>query len=559
MGVEGLTDLLKAVYAALPADKAAEIVRDVVINDLKGSTIIIDFSMLAFQYGAGIKGELTAMNGGCVANFLAFLRHLRSLGNKILIVFDQAVEGANAYDEGSHLLEELQKAGIPEAKGVNFATVLQAKTETRQKRIEDRDQRKSSTHKEQFHVTGGLVNIIELGCDLLGIPALRPLVEADWLLASLAKVESEHAPTYIVTEDTDLLVYDIGKAKVLRRFSLTGGLKHKGQEYQMVDQRRLWQEMHLTDQRQKAYLASMLGCDYYDGVNRLGPKSVMHVLQIEPLYGRGGRMSREYWPILLRRICGFTPSGGIINWSNAGRIQPAKQLEIIRKEFTTHCISPTCFDGMTIPDISKLAFPFNVDLGRVDEFLRYHYTHPVNEEEWERFKQSVQVILVGPEIELHKLLSGKYEYKPSLSSLQEANTSVASSSAAAASSSSSSAAAAASSSSAQPPSDMSSQPSHDGKENDVSNEKVVVGGGSGKDPVASSPPFVTSAISSAVEANNDAARRKCERLSKLLDENLKEHAARAIAAFNAIGVPLVPIGSDQIVKEMERLMGLDDA
>ena len=399
-----MTDLLKAIYAALPADLAAELIRDLDLNSIQGSTIIIDFSMIAFQYGAAIQGTLADMNCGCITGFLSLIYSLRRLHMKVLVVFDQSIEGANAYSEGIAYLAALAEKGVPEAKGVEFASVLQAKTETRQQRIDARGEREEATKKEQFHVTRSLVDIIEMLCRKLNIPSFRPLVEADWLLASLAKTESELNPTYIITEDTDLLVYDIGKAKVLRRFSLTGMPKHHGLTYQAVDQGRIWNEVGLTSNAHRAYLAAILGCDYYDGVSKLGPKSVMHVLQIEPRYGCSARLAHGYRGTLLPML--VIREDQPISFA---AVDAAKQAKLAT-EFAKKMLSPTCFDGMDPKMAKEAPSPLTVGILSINHFLTRCYSGRLSDPAFEVFIRAVKTLQIGPLIEMHKLQSGKYGY-----------------------------------------------------------------------------------------------------------------------------------------------------
>jgi 5'-3' exonuclease len=557
MGIQGLTDLLKSVYAALPTELAKEIIRDIDIKELNGATIIIDFSMIAFQYGAGIRGELTAMNSGCITGFLSLLRRLRSLGNKVLVVFDQSIESTNAYDEGLQILEELQKSEVQEAKGIDFATVLQAKTDTRQKRIEERDFRAETTQTEQFHVTYGLVDIIELTCDLLDIPSFRPLVEADWLLASLAKLESQCGPTYIITEDTDLLVYDIGEAKVLRRFSLTGGPKHRGGEYQVVDQRRLWEAMQMTDPHHKAYLASILGCDYYDGVNRLGSKGIMHVLQVDPLYGRGGRLMARYCSDLLVKLASITHKDEIIKWDEYSKRFNPRQRELATKEFTKRFLSPTCFDGMTLAQVSALQMPYNVSIEHINDFLQTYYAHPVVNEEWQRLCQSVQVFLIGPLIELHKLSSRKYKYDPP--SMIASRVTCASLAPQAEQQTSQAPQAEQQTSQAPQAGQQAEQPTSQAPQQEASEEQLMKQMEElDLDKLQTVEAMTGGSVDVDAESKADEKEalrtKKCDRLAKLLNAHLKEHSLHVLPQLQSFGISVLPPDSDELSAEMLRLV-----
>jgi 5'-3' exonuclease len=400
MGIKGLTDLIKQLFKEVPPDVAERMIKNIALPNVAGSTVVIDFSMIAFQYGNVIvKGDLHAMGSGCTIGFLQLIRQLKKFNIRPIVVFDQVLEGLDAYSASHDCLELIQKEGIVAAKDIDVATILQAKTETRLGRIETRGRIEESSGRIQFRVTNELVSAIEHACKILDVETYHPLVEADWLLACIANIESSRGPTYIISEDTDLLIYDIGAAKVLRRFSLSGGDKRRGNEYQVVDPAVIWEELNLLDLNRRAYLAAILGCDYFEGVYRLGAKAVMHILQSEPRYCRSKTIRGAYTQELASRASqGITTSGLVDSSVFMGRLSGPGLAKHI-KEFTRRRLSPRCFNGYTIEEIRALCGTVNVPLVYVDSFLSEYYDNPITGDKFAQFKHAVQVIQLGPMIE----------------------------------------------------------------------------------------------------------------------------------------------------------------
>lgn len=297
---------------------------------------------------------------------------------------------------------------------IDFAMIMQAKNETRGARRDARNARKVATKQEQFFVSNGLADAVELVCTILGIATFRPMVEADWLMASLAKIESKYHPTYIITEDTDLLLYDIGSAKVLRHYTINGQPKLSGSEYQCIDQALIWRTLRLTDPRKRAYLAAILGCDYYDGVRMIGPKSVMHVFQIDPKFGRSSRIktssSKKLAPLIYRVPEAF-----------AGRVVHIDQHVaslISSTEFAKHYISPMAFNGQTAEALQAWSLgnteppTIDIPIEAIDDFLERVWTYRISGSSAIQFYQAAQSFCNGPIIEHHRIEVGDYHYSP---------------------------------------------------------------------------------------------------------------------------------------------------
>jgi len=403
MGIKGLTDLFKQLVLEAPSTEG--LLRNVTLDEIGGSTVILDFSLIAFQYGNTIiKGDLPAMGSGCLIGFFRFIKGLLRRGIRPIVVFDQVSEELDAYAASNRCLDSIRADGVEAAKEVDVALVLQAKTETRLGRIRTREEAEAASGRSQFRVTNELVEVVEKACQILSIQTFRPLIEADWLLATVAKAESARNPTYIITDDTDLLIYDIGSAKLLRRFSLDGGGKHKGTAYQMVDPSVAWKLLSLTEFERRAYLAAILGCDYFDGVFRIGPKAVMHVLQMEPEFCRSKMIKRGYAASLANKATRGMLGDVIDSTVCSVRLRGPAWMKHL-KEFVRHKLSPSCFDGMTIREANAIQMPYNIPFDYIDHFLSRAYDHPVTGEQYAQFKNAIKMLRLGPMVEEKHYLS----------------------------------------------------------------------------------------------------------------------------------------------------------
>lgn len=422
MGIEGLTDVFKSLYKELLEKKpelAGRLLKRTTLSDLRESHLIIDYSMLAFKHGTTSrdKSSLLSMNRGCLTGFCDLLQRLREFDITPVIVFDQVDRGCTtniltvlAKCLAHVQVEEKLDETINPSK-VDAAIILQAKTETKIERRAKRVDREQTTGEIQFKVTDGLVSIVDSVCQFKSVEAHFPLVEADWRIACIAKKLSASHPTYILTEDTDLLLYDIGSAKVLRTFSLEEKVKAEAEEqkkkpdgqrkswhlkpfvYEMVDPRVAWEAIGMESVTRRAYMGAVLGCDYFRGVTRIGPKSVIHLFVVDPPFLRQARMVKDALPALQTRASISMKRDPYEFSSEKDTGYPKVFLET----FTKKMLSPECFNGLSAKDVCALKSPFRVPLKAVVDYLVNHYTQPVSDKR--AFQNAATVLAVGPLLE----------------------------------------------------------------------------------------------------------------------------------------------------------------
>ena len=409
MGIKGLSTIIKSLYSELSTEEACRLAKTVSISSLKGATIVIDYSMMAFQHGNSIfRGDLEAMNTGCIIGFLQFINLSRVSGFKPIIILDQvndddeplsiiggALRDMSAISSStSSSKEALSRAAA--ANGLDAAIILQAKTETREKRIQTRRAIEADTKKDQFRVSDGLADVIQSICRYFGVECYRPLVEADWLLAHVAREESKKGDTYIMTEDSDLLIYDVGEAKMLRRNTVSGEGRLKGIMYQVIDPIVLWRSLGLPDERSRILLAVILGCDYFDGIYMIGPSTVLHALSIPPPHCGSKRIGRDYLATLIALVRPSIDEHGKINMAAYFPRLPASRRATIEKKFNACMTTATVFDGFTIEEIGT---QMTIPIDRVVHYLAHAYRYPLLGADIEIFHHSLDVMTVSCDLE----------------------------------------------------------------------------------------------------------------------------------------------------------------
>src|SRR3989304_5635428 len=127
MGIKGLTDIMRNAAKELPSDKKKEFASLAQLSSIKGSTLVIDFSMLAFRYGTTLmKGSLQEMSCGCICGFLRLMRQCQLLKITPIIVFDQVSPDVDAYIEVYNAITSLSKRGeISKELNVDAPMILQ--------------------------------------------------------------------------------------------------------------------------------------------------------------------------------------------------------------------------------------------------------------------------------------------------------------------------------------------------------------------------------------------------------------------------------------------------
>jgi 5'-3' exonuclease len=411
MGIEGLTDIFKALYAELlQKDKslADKFLRVVPLTELSGSKVIIDYSMLSYRHGCTAdKTSLKTMNQGCAIGFCRTLLEFKQRNITPIVVFDQ-VDKSCTHDIITVLTRCLARVQVDEKLSdsinpskVDAAIILEAKTETRLARRTKSKEQETVTGEVQFKVTDELVDLIDTVCKLQSVETHFPLVEADWRMAYLAKSLSSDAPVYILTDDTDLLLYDIGKAKVIRAYSMSRKERLYGCHYEVVDPAIAWKALGMEEMDRRAHLGAILGCDYFPGVPKIGPKSVIHLFSIDPTYLRQKRMMTDILPLIRAQ--------SLTNMKSDKYLYDSSEThkKSFTETFTKKMLSPTCFNGMLRSAIESSVAPFKVPLEAVVDYLSCYYSQSIAERVRD-FQNAVTVLAVGPLLE-QKYLTGVRE------------------------------------------------------------------------------------------------------------------------------------------------------
>lgn len=447
MGVEGLSDLFKLVIGRLSAERIGEIIHEITsLAQIPNCTLILDSSPMMFKWnliGAGPDPSMNVantpeerdliverMNTGCLRGFARFLGAARSLGITPIVVFDLPREDVEPYGTISRCIDWIASeraapttavseespapapapptapapaptpsvAWLPtwfDIRGVDAATLLQAKTGTRASRIGTRAAAEERTHVVQFSVQRSLVSAVHDLCAYFDVQTVFPITEADWAIAALAKERSALGPTYILSIDSDMFTYDVGSAKLLRSVSLVPGRRLRGSDLEMIDPIALWDELGLSDIESRAMLAATLGCDYYIGVNKLGPKTAPTIFSPCDLTRR---IKRLPWREITQWTCGTIGSSGV----RASGASPADPVGLAK--WNMH---PSCFDGMSADEITRtvptpvtLTRPtFRPSLRSVDRFLTETYAEKLSRESHLEFQHAVLSMMYGPLVE----------------------------------------------------------------------------------------------------------------------------------------------------------------
>ena len=382
------------------------------------------------------------MNAGCIRGFAKFIAEMRSNDITPIVVFDLPRDDSQLYTTISHYLDTVRardpcsvspiaikvesdltpiaesatalapalapvavapktaSEGSVTAAWVNrraveapewirtqkidSAMLLQAKTETREERIETRNATEEKTGKVSFSIHSPLIIAIKDLCDYLGIRAVFPLVEADWAIAALAKEYSKTRKTYVLSIDSDMLTYDLGSSELLRSVSLIG-TKLRGDNLELIHPVALWSLLGLIDTESRAYLAAMLGCDYTKGVVKLGPKTAPTLFSPCDVTRR---LKRAAWEDITRAASSPNHLGlnsKLVKWN----------------------LHDSCFIGMTPDQIraikvtpATLIHPtWLVPLTSIDKFLCESYSYKLSPDQYLQFKNAVLAMLYGPMIE----------------------------------------------------------------------------------------------------------------------------------------------------------------
>lgn len=342
MGITQFGTVLKYYSIIYPDELKKRIFSLINFTDVYNKIIIIDGNSVLFRLGSIIvldeikrNPTITLLETYCevLNKFYAFISILKSQKNFVIVVVDK-----NKLDENQSK-EIIMKCLIKESVGIkdNIESELENITlenKDEQKNLDDIKAKikllpknslkglyydengvdrvfnaKSSTNVKRtmarqdlaskkgiaFCVKKELLTLLETTIQLVDVPLYYGYVEADPVIANLGKKLSsgelfedfgisdslkEHSSenVYIITEDTDLMIYDIGTSKILRKSSVYGRLKESS-KYELLDISLFWKEFGMLSEgninTDLLYRISVfLGCDYFDGVPKVGPKTL---------------------------------------------------------------------------------------------------------------------------------------------------------------------------------------------------------------------------------------------------------------------------------------------
>ena len=96
--------------------------------------------------------------------------------------------------------------------------------------------------------------------------------EADEIKNSIASTYDE---VYLMSEDSDMWVYDLGNTRILRTCSVQGRLK--GGRFESADVQGFWKLINDPPQDIKYRIPLFMKCDYFESIKLIGPKKLLKV------------------------------------------------------------------------------------------------------------------------------------------------------------------------------------------------------------------------------------------------------------------------------------------
>jgi 5'-3' exonuclease len=305
-----------------------------------------------------------------------------------------------AVDEQAHRRRERAEAATERfIDSVSTSSLLSVKTPTRMLRSMAREDAEARTGKPQFEIRADLIDTASKLCSLKGIPFLYPLLEADWLIAAIAQ-EMSSLPVYVVTDDTDLLAANIGNASVLRSISLVSATKRVGGgAFEMVKPKEMWETVGLSLPIQRAYLATILGCDYCSGVRGIGPKSVLRLFfPWRSRWTKGVvKKADTRWNALVLYMRDYMDSIEDMSVFSHDELSLGLKAEA-RECCSLFSFHPSALDGLTVEEIEECRGDeeWCVPTRCIERYLRESHAREYSRE---AFSSSVSALMAGPSIE----------------------------------------------------------------------------------------------------------------------------------------------------------------
>lgn len=407
MGITDLVDIAKTVYESSPPLIQQAMLKRVDLLRLANYTILIDASMLFFRHGTVMKAvnttndpslskqHLQDMSAMALKGFLRLLINIQSAGAVPIVVFDQRdpkldIPGILKYSTQMLGMEEGDKI-----KGLDVATILQSKTDTKLKRIDASKKTEARSGADQYRVTKYLVETCVESCKALNVEYHLPLEEADWRLAAMARLLSADRPVVVLTDDTDLILYPLGKAKLLRAYSIQQRVRMQKTMYEMFDPIVFWHQLGIDELPRRAVLGATLGCDYSPRINLLGVKKAFNLLVLNPGQFGTNTVNESKARTLIREAAKAVPEGKRYKFDDLTIKTQIALSNLAKVAFT----SPKCFDGMSQKEIENIKFPFHIPAEAAIHFVTTFYTQKPVGDKKTQYLTAIKILEYGHRIE----------------------------------------------------------------------------------------------------------------------------------------------------------------
>lgn len=252
MGIKQLMHLIN--------EKAPSAVRKMPIERYSGQTVACDASMAIYQFIAATTYsnnsnvmQLTDSDGNLTA-------HLVGLLNRSLIFIEHHIKPIWVFDGNPPDLKQAELHRRKQNKEEAKEKVEMAQEEGKTEEVEKMSKRNLRVSKEMIEDAKTLVR-------LLGIPIVESPSEAEAECAALVKCGKAHA---VASEDMDSLTF--GASYLLR------GLNSKKEPIVEIELRAALNELKM-DQEQFIDLCILLGCDYTEHIDGIGPATGFKIIK----------------------------------------------------------------------------------------------------------------------------------------------------------------------------------------------------------------------------------------------------------------------------------------
>ena len=243
MGIKNLSKILK--------DFSPECIKQIKLNDLGGKKVVLDASLIIYQYVIAIRGtgsDLINDEGKMTTHILGILnKTFLFLSNNIIPIF--------VFDGKAPLLKANTLKSRKDSKQKSLDKLKDDDYENEEDRIKD--------FKRSFTLTKEQITQIKEILQIIGIPYLESVTEADPLCAEVIKKQYAYG---VVSEDMDILTF--GSDKLIR-----GSVKKLVE----IDRIKMLDDLQIN-QDEFIDLCILLGCDYVPTIPKIGPKKAYDLI-----------------------------------------------------------------------------------------------------------------------------------------------------------------------------------------------------------------------------------------------------------------------------------------